>query len=158
MEAPVGSLVDSQYADQLGNGCRILQEAYHNKVREMEAELARQRRANEEARRHSEAVRERNAQLEAEMGESRQRWNAIAEDNRSLAQQVVSLRGQVAKLGKFRDDIAKVFNSHDLDHSGNLDKAEFAAARQELGLRANFAQADANHDGAISRAEFNRLA
>lgn len=151
-------LAGSDYIEQISYGCKLVQDACGRKVQDLEKELENLKREAVELRRQSDVLRDRNMQLESELLKERKKAQEQLEENRTVATQATTLRSSLSKLGKFRDTLGDAFQVLDTDMSGSLDRTEYSRARAELGLRSDFAGADANHDGKVSRQEFGSAA
>eukprot|EP00927_Polykrikos_kofoidii_P052652 TRINITY_DN4654_c0_g1_i6.p1 TRINITY_DN4654_c0_g1~~TRINITY_DN4654_c0_g1_i6.p1 ORF type:complete len:283 (+),score=35.05 TRINITY_DN4654_c0_g1_i6:103-849(+) len=143
----------ADYQEQISYGCKLVQRACTAKVLELEKELSNLQREVLELRTQAEGLHNRNTHLETELADKRKKSQAQMEDNRAVAQQAISLRQHLQKLGRFKDTLGEAFSQLDRDGSGGLTREEFAAARTDYHIRTDFAAADANHDGVVSRQE-----
>eukprot|EP00930_Biecheleria_cincta_P078989 TRINITY_DN66648_c0_g1_i1.p1 TRINITY_DN66648_c0_g1~~TRINITY_DN66648_c0_g1_i1.p1 ORF type:complete len:132 (+),score=33.21 TRINITY_DN66648_c0_g1_i1:44-439(+) len=105
MDNPDAVLCSGDWQEQMAYGCRMVQEASAQKIRDAERELERLRQESEELRRKAEQLRERNLSLDAELKDSKKRNQEQMEENRGVAAQVFSLRAQMGKLGQFRHSL-----------------------------------------------------
>eukprot|EP00429_Kryptoperidinium_foliaceum_P064969 CAMPEP_0176065292 /NCGR_PEP_ID=MMETSP0120_2-20121206/32573_1 /TAXON_ID=160619 /ORGANISM="Kryptoperidinium foliaceum, Strain CCMP 1326" /LENGTH=233 /DNA_ID=CAMNT_0017398879 /DNA_START=37 /DNA_END=737 /DNA_ORIENTATION=+ len=115
-------------------------------VQDRETELERLRKEGEELRSQGERLRDRNHQLEAELSECRRKNQAQLEENRNVAQQVMSLRTQLGKLGKLRDRLESAFVGEDADpaaygadygHGGMVTNSSYGGIPTEPSARAS---------------------
>ncbi|CAK0818682.1 unnamed protein product, partial [Prorocentrum cordatum] len=113
-----GSAMPESHEEPVKRGMRIVENAFNGKVEAQLQELQGLKKLTEELQLQSNVLNEKNSTLQAELHQSQQVGNQLADENKELFKQVQQLRKKMARL-----DILKNKVLESITHAGDDDDA-----------------------------------